>query len=247
MKHVLGRMVLALFFLWMPADLSAQGDAKNYTCQFYEAYISGDMTSWPEWLEALEMKYEKRSDPEILYDILIAYYGYVAWLIGVDEDDRADRFLEEAQPYLDELDGYEGYSTYAESFRGAFLAFEIGMSKRKAVFLGPESISHINRAVELDPGNPVAWMEKGNAEYHMPRIFGGSYRQAASYFKKSVRFFEDQPGDLSCNWRYLNALAWLAQSYDKAGMEEEAAQTYRKIMEVEPRFSWVREELVPEF
>jgi tetratricopeptide (TPR) repeat protein len=226
----------------IPAD-----NEPTYDCRFYQAYIGGDMGPWPGWIEELEQKYRRRENPRVLYDVLIAYYGYVAYLIGQERHDKAKDFLGQAEEHLDELDDFSAYRSYAESLRGAFMAYEIGMNRSKAVWLGPRSMKHINRAVELDPGNPIAWMEKGNAEYHMPRIFGGSYHKAAEYFGKAIRLFESGGYDLQCNWRYLNALAWLAQSYDKAGKPGQASHTYRKILDREPRFEWVRDELYPAF
>ena len=130
--------------------------------------------------------------------------------------------------------------------KGAFIAFKIGLKRSRAVFLGPRSMEHINRAVELDSSNPMAWMEKGNAEYHMPRIFGGSYNKAAQYYKKAINYFEKQH-DGQHTWMYMNALAWLAQSYDKAKEDDQARETYEKILALEPDFKWVKEELYPEF
>ncbi len=229
----------------MPVNTSAGGN--DYTCRFYEAYVSGEMGPWPALMNQLKADYRQVRDSDVLYDLLIAYYGYIAWLIGVEKEDRAKDYLEEARSYLETLEQDEDYTSYAASLKGAFLAYEIGMNRSKAVWLGPKSMKHINRAVELDGQNPIAWIEKGNAEYHMPRIFGGSYHKAAKYFHRAIRLFENQSSNLQCNWRYLNALAWLAQSYDRAGEPELALQTYQKILEQEPRFEWVKDELYPAF
>lgn len=225
----------------------SSGDPSSYACRFYQAYISGEMDPWPGWIGELEREYARSQEPAVLYDILIAHYGYVAWLIGMDRHDRAKEYLDNGRDHLEELERYSGYRSIAESMRGAFLAYEIGMNRSKAVWLGPRSMKHINRAVELDAQNPIAWMEKGNAEYHMPRIFGGSYHKAAEYYQKAIRLFESNGSDLQCNWRYLNALAWLAQSYDKAGEAQKAQTTYQKILKIEPGFEWVKEELYPDF
>lgn len=227
-----------------------KGSSENpssYACRFYESYISGEMDPWPGWIDEMEREFARSQEPAVLYDILIAHYGYVAWLIGIDRHERAKEYLDNGRDHLEELERYSGYRSIAESMRGAFLAYEIGMNRSKAVWLGPRSMKHINRAVELDAQNPIAWMEKGNAEYHMPRIFGGSYTKAAEYYRKAIGLFESNGSDLQCNWRYLNALAWLAQSYDKAGEEQRAQATYQKILDAEPDFEWVRDELYPDF
>jgi len=70
----------------------------------------------------------------------------------------------------------------------------------------------------------------------MPRIFGGSYSKAAEYFKKAVILMEQKPENLKCNWLYLNAMLWLAKSYEKAGMKQEAKATYAKMYKHEPTF-----------
>ena len=242
--------VYGLVLLFILTVLPVVGNAPSGgvdPCTFYRAYVNGEMAQWPGWIDQLETEYRSSDDPQDLYDLLIAYYGYVAYLIGVDRHDTATRFLEEGRSYLDELDDYPSYRSYTESLRGAFLAYEIGMNRSKAIWLGPRSMKHINRAVELDPRNPIAWMEKGNAEYHMPRIFGGSYEKAASYFRKAIRLFEQSPESLRCNWRYLNALAWLAQSYDKSGQVKKARQVYGELLCLEPDFDWVKKDLLPAF
>jgi tetratricopeptide (TPR) repeat protein len=178
---------------------------------------------------------------------LRAYYGYVAYLIGIEEDDEAENYIEEAEPYIERLKGYNAYQSPAEALHGAFIAYKIGINKARAVFLGPQSMKHINNAIEIDPDNPKGWIEKGNAEYHMPRYLGGSYEQAAKYYKKAIAYFEDNDSQSKCSWIYLNALAWLAQSYDKMGEIRKARATYQKILSVEPGFTWVSDELYPEF
>jgi len=242
-------ILLLLFFILLPfCSISQDYTGKaEIECNFYEAYVTGEMEPWPEYIDELESIYSDNPSGELLYDIVEAYYGYVAYTIGIDKNNEAREYMESAEHYLEKLEEKQAYKASALAFKGAFIAFEIGMNRAKAVYLGPKSMSNINRALELEPENINALIEKGNAEYHMPRIFGGSYRKAAEYFNRAVNTLEETDRNLSCNWKYMNALAWLAQSYEKAGKIDKAENIYQKILEKEPEFDWVANELYPEF
>lgn len=248
MKKLLFVCVLVISIVQLSnIQLSAYSGDDKLECKFYHAYVTGDMSPWPGYIDLLEGKYNYNSSPEILYDIVKAYYGYVAFLIGIEDHEEANEFLDRAEKYLEKLKEQNRYRAEAKAFQGAFIAYEIGMNKAKAVYLGPRSMKNINQALELEPNNHNALIEKGNAEFHMPRMFGGSYEKAAEYFRRAVNSLEQSGNDLSCNWLYMNALAWLAQSYDKAGRIEKAENTYQKILQLEPDFQWVADELYPEF
>jgi len=216
-------------------------------CKFYKAYVSGEMSPWAGYIDQLEDIYTNHPSPNLLYDIVKAYYGYIAYAIGIEDDHTARDYLNQGESYLTELTQMNSYLAEAKAFKGAFIAFEIGMNVSKAVFLGPRSMRYINRALELEPDNVHALLEKGNAEYHMPRMFGGSYEKAIHYFQNAVQNLERNAPDLSCNWIYMNALAWLAQSYEKAGGIHRAEKIYKRILTLEPDFNWVAEELYPKF
>ena len=238
-------LVIALVFSFLYS--AGYPGERALDCKFYKAYVSGEMSRWPGYIDQLEDIYTKHPSPNLLYDIVKAYYGYIAYAIGLEEDRTARDYLSQGEPYLDKLTQMDGYLAEAKAFKGAFIAFEIGMNTSKAVFLGPRSMRYINQALELEPDNVHALLEKGNAEYHMPRVFGGSYEKATHYFQKAVQILEHNSTNLSCNWFYMNALAWLAQSYEKAGFTHRADKTYKRILSLEPDFSWVAEELYPEF
>lgn len=240
-------MFLIVGYALLNSDANATSYKEEYSCKFYRAYITGNMEHWPRWIGELKEEYQLDPSPEVLQDIVKAYYGYIAYSIGVNDYEKADDFLEEGEVWIDRLKEVSTYKSAAHAFEGAFLAFEIGMNRAKAVFLGPKSMKQIHTALEINPENPMALVEKGNAEYHMPRMFGGSYAKAAEYYEKAIRQFESNGAQNSCNWIYLNALAWLAQSYDKSGEEQKARTTYQKILSLEPDFKWVKEELFPEF
>jgi tetratricopeptide (TPR) repeat protein len=239
-------LIAALCFIFVSASQGYPGEEK-YNCKYYHAYISGDMSDWPDWIRQMEKELGDHPQPRLRYDIVLAHYGYVAYLIGAGKDEAASEYIENGEMHLDALRIFPEYTSRYEAMQGAFIAFKIGLNRSKAVWLGPKSMGHINRAVELDSTNPVAWMEKANAEYHMPRVFGGSYAKAVEYYQKAVGFFEQHDARIHCNWLYINALAWLARSCEKANMDTRAKLTYLKILALEPDFQWVKEDLYPAF
>jgi tetratricopeptide (TPR) repeat protein len=247
MNRTTGILLVLVSLLILGGSAKAYPEEDKYESKFYKAYITGDMKEWPEWIAQMEMSYNHHRTPKLLYDIVVAHYGYVAYLIGAEREKTAAEYIDEAEKYLEQLKDHQQYQTHYEAMKGAFIAFKIGLNRSRAIWLGPRSMEHINRAVELDSSNPVAWVEKGNAEYHMPRVFGGSYKKAAQYFEKAVNHFEQQGNNYRNNWMYMNALAWLAQSFDKADKNNKAKTVYQKILALEPDFKWVKEELYPAF
>jgi len=246
MKRIFSYLLVLIFVL-----LTFRGTANplvdKLQCKFYKAFVTGEMGEWPDWMSMLEKEYNRSGDEDVLYELVLAHYGYVAYLIGIESEDKAKKYLQQGRKYNEILSRSEYYKSHAQAFEGAFLGYEIGMNKAKAVFLGPKSMKHINRAVEMNPYNPNVWVEKGNATFHIPKMFQGSFSEAARYFEKAVDYFEISERKTSCNWLYLNALAWLARSYDKAEDLKKAYDTYQKILRIEPDFSWVKNELYPEF
>jgi len=102
-------------------------------------------------------------------------------------------------------------------------------------------------AIGLGPDEPQAWMEKANIAFYTPAILGGSKKRAVPLYEKAVRLFELTPERTRQNWIYLNCLAGLGIAYEKAGQIRDADVVYRKLLELEPSFSWVRDDLYPQF
>jgi tetratricopeptide (TPR) repeat protein len=182
---------------------------------------------------------------EQLKDLISYYYGYVGWAMGQDMKRKVRDYLKKGDKIIDEL--LEKHPGWPElyAFKGAFFGFKIGLSPMKAVVLGPESMKNIDRAVEMGPGYPQGWIEKGNALFYMPKMFGGSKEKALEAYQEAIRLLETDPEELLNNWMYLNVLTILAQSYEKIDQLENAKITYEKILEIEPGFVYVRDELYP--
>ena len=134
----------------------------------------------------------------------------------------------------------------AYSFKGSYYAFSIGINHFKAVFLESDSKSCINKALELEPENVQALIDKGNQLYYAPRLLGGNKQKALAYYLKGASVLE-KINETHTNWVYLNLLTMIASSYEKVDNLKQAKLTYEKILQLEPNITWVRDDLYPNF
>jgi tetratricopeptide (TPR) repeat protein len=223
--------------------LALQPDPKELV---YQAFISDRMDDWDRLILDLKRRKTELGDDQLL-ELVNFYYGYVGWAIGQGMNRKAKDYIREADHLIDELAERNPRMPELYAYRGAFLGFRIGLNRLKAVVLGPESMKNINRAVELGPDRPQGWIEKGNALFYMPKMFGGSKEKALKAYLKAIRLMEQDPAMISRNWMYLNVLMILGQSYEKTGQWELAKSSYEKVLQVEPGFTYIRDEVYPSF
>ena len=110
----------------------------------------------------------------------------------------------------------------------------------------PKSIKYINTALELDDKNPKVWMEKGNLTYYIPVFLGGGLDKAIKCHEKAVELFEKNPDNLEYNWVYLLVMTNLGRWYTEDGEIKKARELYKKILNFEFNYLWVRDELYPD-
>ncbi len=211
--------------------------------QIYTSFVKGDVVLWEKTIIEYEQYYSSATTSDVLYDLLLARYGFIAFSME-NEPSMAKDQLSKAESELEKLFSYPVYLSHAYAMQGAFLGFRISLRPISAISLGPKSYKAINKAVETDPDNPVAWMEMGNSRFYTPSAFGGSKQQALEYYQKSVRLFE-QNMKPNQKWLYLNSLVGLAKSYQHTDRKTFAIATYKKALTFEPEFKWVRDELLP--
>ena len=215
-----------------------------YRDPIYKAYSRGKMVKWYELMHSCEKNVNLNNFEEQL-ELISYYYGYTAWLIGAEKFDTAEEYIEKSEKIIDKLlDGSPENPTLL-AYKGAYIAFTIGISSYKAIYLGPKSMKYINRAIELDPENIQGNIEKGNSMYYRPSVFGGDKAEAISYYIKAVSSFEKQ-GLVVNNWMYINTMTALGQAYEATDQIQLAKLCYEKIIRIFPNFMWVEDELYPD-
>jgi tetratricopeptide (TPR) repeat protein len=213
--------------------------------QIYDAYINGDMKQWKLIIDEMEKQKILRRD--YIIELVNYQYGYTAWSTGTGNTSEARHYMGLAEKNLQWL---EKNSTSDESlihaYHSAFYGFRIGFSKIMAPVHGPKSVSHAKKAIELDENNPMGYIQYGNSQYYMPAVFGGSKKTAIEFYQKSQGIMEKNPSAIKYDWNYLNLLTLIAQACQETGNISEAKSYYEKILEIEPAFLWVKNELYPE-
>ncbi len=216
----------------------------EFHTQLYDHFIEGQLEDWIMIVDLMERHYSSYSIPSMLYDLLLARYGLIALSLNKEEKEIAGKQLDKAEHELEGLFNYKAFVSRAYSLQGAFFAFRITLNPVNAIILGSSANKAIDNALEVDPYNPTAWMELGNSKFYTPQAVGGSKKEAVKYYNKAVKIFENnmQPNH---RWLYLNTLLNLAKSYQYIEKHTLAINTYEKILEYEPKFRLVKEELLP--
>lgn len=237
------RKILLIQFFLFTAFVMMHGQ----NSEFYSAYISGEMDHWKRTMDAMEERYNSGRSYELLYDLTIAQYGYIAYCMSTKEKKKAKEYVRKAEKNADNMLSHNNDWARVHAVKGAIYGFKVGQAPYKAPILGIRAIKEIAIAFELDPGDPHIWMEKGNIDFYKPAIFGGDKRDAIKYYLKAIELYEMDSIKLENNWLYLNTLSGLASTYIKTKQIRKANSTYQKILSIEPDFEWIRDDVYPEF
>jgi len=236
------RTIYLVFFLIIGNNIAhAQTD---YKTKIYNCYIDNEMVTWKNTIDKLADK-EYKTNFETL-ELLNFQYGYIAWCLGNEKEAEAEEYLKLALKNAEKLEERNYRLPLITAYKSALWGFEIGISFYLAPFLGPESMEFADKSVELDEQNYFGYIQKGNIEYYMPPVFGGSKSLALEYYLKAKKIMENKPGLAKSNWNYLGLLVNIARCYAEIEDYNKAKEWYERILIIEPNFNWVKKELLPE-
>jgi tetratricopeptide (TPR) repeat protein len=242
------------FFTSIIIVLIAKAEAAQVLAQdsldrkMYEAYLSRDaeMQVWKEVIETLSSTAGKKpADPQAGFSVAYAYFGLLSAAIKVNNEEWFDDHYDAALNALNHCTKLNQQWAEPYALKGAIYGLKITFSSTQAMFLGPKSSNLIDKAVKLNKESALVWKLYGNSKFFTPEIWGGSIDEAIAAYERSILLYERQPDQLKFNWLYLDALAFLGQSYYKKGEYAKAVATYEKALAAEPAFGWVERMLLP--
>lgn len=239
-KKYIFRSLTLIISLTMSLSIYAQ---HKYAQPIYDAYIHGQMDKWSQVIS--DMESEKLTTVNDKLELIAYYYGQTGYLIGSNQKAQAKSNIAKAEKLIDEVIVVEPSNATLLSFKGVFLAYQMSINKLQIPILGPLSMKYIKAAYEADNNNIQALSDMGNMLYYAPTIFGGDKHQGIAYIEQAIQHIEKRQLTYN-NWHYLNLLVTLARFRKGIGENEAATEIYKKILEIEPNFMWVRKELYPE-
>lgn len=229
------KLLLAACCLWC-VGAYAQTDARKVI----EAYMAKDAASWSKVVDT------RLADSKLHNEETLNYlYGLVAFYLSDEakNDAKAEYYVEKASDLLSELKPTYGSTAWYKAYNSAFAAYKMGLNPAK-VTQGLKCYKQAKAAFAADSSHYMACIEYGNVLYYLPAKLGGSTTKALYYFEKA----ETQMEKLQLvkdNWTYLNLLMTLADVHKSQGAKLMTASYYQKVLEVEPNYAWVRDELQP--
>lgn len=210
----------------------------------YIAYILNDVSRW----EKLTHNYEQKADltkVDNLLALIGCYYGYTATLLEKKQMDKVKNSIEKAESYIAKVLTADPNNAVAIDYSGAFLSYTVSMNKMKAPTLGKQSRSLIDKAYSLDANNPQILMDKGNALFYPPKLFGGNKKEALVFYQKAISIIE-QSKETTSNWIYLKLLLLQARVYEATDDPKTAKKFYENLLKIEPNFMVVKNKFYPE-
>lgn len=232
-KHI----ITTLIFCTLLVELFATNKMK-----IYEAYISNNMSEWKTIIDEMEKNTKNSSD--FLLELINYQYGYIGYCLSEKNNDMAKTYLKLAEKNLGKLEKMNISKSITHAYKSAFYGFKIGLSPVKAPFFGPKSMKHAKLSIESDSTNAMGFVQYGNVQFYMPSVFGGSKQEAINSFLKAVSISENKNDNIN-DWNYLSWLVLIGQSYQELEKPEMAKKYFEKCLEIEPRFIWVKNEILP--
>lgn len=216
----------------------------SYKSEVYSAYISNNMQLWKNVIDKMNKVNNKNTD--YLLELVNYQYGYIAWCIGNNKNDEAKKYLDLAEKNITVLSQNNQYHSMVNSYKAAFYGYRIGINRILVTFLGLKSIDCAKLAIRQDKDNAFSYVQYANIEFYMPSVFGGSKSEALNHYLRAKELMEKNKEDIYENWNYLNLLTVIAQTYSYLKDYKTSKQYLEKILIIEPRFTWVKNELYPE-
>ena len=238
---------LSLIILLVFTALGATAQKKDlayYQCAFFESYRAGNMAPWHGLID--EMGKVKSTDLAWQTEMVKAMYGLVGYEFGLHDKEVARKYVNKADIYLDKL--LEKYPNNAQlhSLAGAFYGYKIALAFYKAPFLGPKSMYHMDKAIELDPAEPMGYIEKGNSLQYRPAVFGGDKIEALKFYRKALALIEAK-NNSKCNWQKMLLCSFILKNLYETNQTAEADAFLTKMQKDYGPMGWIKKFVGAEF
>lgn len=216
-----------------------------YEERIYQAYTGGNLPSWKEVIEDIEKRHLIDSNNDLLHQLVMAQYGYIAFCLKEDHKKEGSRMLRKANSNLNILLVEAPQEPELIALNAAFTGFEMGINPWKAVYLASKSRKLSNHAYEMDHECLMCLSVKANRLNLLPVLFGGSPEESIPVYQHIISLYESGEIALENDWRYINTLVLLARVFENRKEYDLACKIYQKIIATDSQINWVTNGLYP--
>lgn len=184
---------------------------------------------------------------EAMLRYTIAYASHrMATSPDVPDKERKD-LLDDAVAQLQQVIKRNPKDAEAHALLGSVYGLQIAESPVvRGMTLGPRANAALDRASEIDSGNPRVLLLQGVSAFNTPAMFGGGTDKAQQFLGRSLDRFAMEPADKPWpNWGRFDAHVWLGQALLKKGDRSGARAEYDKARSLAPNSGWLRYVLMP--
>ena len=177
-----------------------------------------------------------------------AYAAYrLVVLPGMTDKDKAS-LLDDAVDQLQAVVKRNPKDAEAHALLGSAYGLQIAASPViRGMTLGPRANATLDRASEIDAGNPRVLLVQGVSAFNTPAMFGGGTDKAEQFLRRSLDRFATEPVTKPWpNWGRFDAHAWLGQVLLEKGNRQGARAEYDQARVLAPNSGWLRYVLLPE-
>ncbi len=204
------------------------------------------MKDWPDVLKKMQVDYAQNPNNELLEEIVRSQYGLIAYYIGANKDTQALEVIDDAHSYLQLLENKYPDEGWVYALSATFKSFKLIINPYRFFLKGVGILAAIDKSEDLSPNHPDVLFFKANQTFYLPSYLGGNQTKGLSMYNNlSEKLIRDwQPK--SNNWFHLLYLTSYGIACTQAKDYKTAVKIYDQILQLEPQYDWVRNELIPQ-
>lgn len=216
----------------------------------YEAYLSNLAVNKETWKKAVALRQgefdRNPNDKNLRFRLALAQYGLLAATMREKDEELFNQYSDKLEEHLDALIEEDESWGDPKALLSGLYGFKIAYSPVKGMYYGPRSSTLIEQALKNSRKSPLVWKLYANSKLFTPEMWGGDINEAIKAYNKSIELYTADKSRATHNWFYIDAFAFLGQAYTKNNQKSEAIEAYEKALTIEPGYTWVKQQLLPE-